>query len=440
METQAVDDAAHGMFPDAEVDVPAGPVFCREEPLALHFRFVGRPQVGAAAGKGRDPVRQQLEHRAGSGPGGHTVRILEGTHQFLQIQVHFPVQPVGQFLGQFRIGFAVGFHQFVPVFLIFPALGQFGVEMGLHFFRYHKGLAAVPAGGFLGLCHVFRTQGFPVGTGHVLPGTAEPDMGLHDDQGRFLRFLFGGFDGFGQGFHIFRRSHPQDLPAIGFEPGSHIFPESDVRAAFNGDLVVIIQEDQFAQPQGPCQGSGFGSHPFHLVPVGGDAVGVMVHHFVPISVVPGSHHFFRHGQTHSHGKAVAQRTRGHIHPGGHAVFRMARSLAAPLPEVLQVFQGEVIACQMEHGIKQGTAMARRQDKPVPVEPVGVFRIVFHEPVPDGVHQGCGSQRQSRVAGIGRLHLIDGQKTQGVDAFSINILHEKNPSIPDIKNANYSHSF
>ena len=42
MEAEAIDDAAHSMLPDPEMDVPAGPVISREESLPLHFRLVGR--------------------------------------------------------------------------------------------------------------------------------------------------------------------------------------------------------------------------------------------------------------------------------------------------------------------------------------------------------------------------------------------------------------
>ena len=147
-----------------------------------------------------------------------------------------------------------------------------------------------------------------MGTGHILPGAAETDMGLHDDQGRFPGFFLGRFDGFGQGFHIFGRSHPEHLPAISLEPGAYIFPEGDVRAAFDGDLIVIIEENQFPQTQSACQRSGFRCHPFHLVPVGSDAVGIVIHHLVAFFIVAGRQHLFGHSQPHRHGKAVAQRT------------------------------------------------------------------------------------------------------------------------------------
>ena len=222
--------------------------------------------------------------------------------------------------------------------------------------------------------------------------------------------------------HVLAVRHAQHLPAVGLEAGLHTFRKGDVRAAFDGDLVVVVQVDQLAQAQGAGQGGGFRGHAFHQVAVGDKAVGVVVDHREVRLVVPGCQHAFRQGKAYAHGKAVAQGAGGYVHPGGDAVFRMARGLAAPLPEVFQVVKGQIVACQVQHGVQQRRAVARGQDEAVPVEPFGVRRIIFHKFIPYGIHQGRCAQRESGVPGFCLLYFVCREEPQGLYAFFMNGCH------------------
>jgi hypothetical protein len=51
---------------------------------------------------------------------------------------------------------------------------------------------------------------------------------------------------------------------------------------------------------------------------------------------------------HTHGEALAQRPGGHFHAVGMAVFRMAGRDRAPLAELLQVFDADLVSGKVQH--------------------------------------------------------------------------------------------
>lgn len=64
-------------------------------------------------------------------------------------------------------------------------------------------------------------------------------------------------------------------------------------------------------------------------------------------------------------------------------------------------------------------VASGQDEAIPVEPVGVLGVILHHLVVQDVPHGRAPHGQTRVSGIGLLHGIDGQESDGVHG----LLHE-----------------
>ena len=56
------------------------------------------------------------------------------------------------------------------------------------------------------------------------------------------------------------------MPVHGLEFGPGVFGKRDAGFAFDGDFIVIINEDQTAKPQMSCQGNGFK----RFLPLGAD--------------------------------------------------------------------------------------------------------------------------------------------------------------------------
>ncbi len=78
---------------------------------------------------------------------------------------------------------------------------------------------------------------------------------------------------------------------------------------------------------------------FHEIPVADDAVGKMVHNVMTGSIKAFSQVAFGKGHAHTIGKALSQRAGGGLHPRCEPVFGMAGCFAAPLAEILKLFQG-----------------------------------------------------------------------------------------------------
>ena len=129
---------------------------------------------------------------------------------------------------------------------------------------------------------------------------------------------------------------------------------------------------------------------------------------------------FGHGHAHAHRKALAQRAGGHFDAGREAVLGMPGRLAAPLPEVLDLVQREIVTGEMQQRIQQHGAVPARQDEAIAIGPAGIARVVAQELGPQHVGHRRGAHRQTGMAGVGFLHAVDGQEANGIDAELIEV--------------------
>jgi hypothetical protein len=97
---------------------------------------------------------------------------------------------------------------------------------------------------------------------------------------------------------------------------------------------------------------------------------------------------------------------------------MARRLAAPLAELLQVVDGQAVARHVQQAVQQRRAVAGGQHEAVAVGPQRVGRMVLQEARPQHVGHRRGVERQAGVAAVGLLHHVDGQEAQRVDALLV----------------------
>ena len=116
MQGHAIGYRAHGVLPDAEVQVVAAILAESVMSLVFEQRLGGGRQVRRAAGEGVYPFGQGVHHLAGSVPGG------DGLVFSLEKLIQAPIPPLGQVsppglfqLGSFdRVGLAVRFHPDLP--------------------------------------------------------------------------------------------------------------------------------------------------------------------------------------------------------------------------------------------------------------------------------------------------------------------------------------
>ena len=97
-----------------------------------------------------------------------------------------------------------------------------------------------------------------------------------------------------------------------------------------------------------------------------------------------------------------------------AVLRVARGHAAPLTEILEFLQREIVAGQVEQGIEEHRTVAGAEDKPVAVGPVGVSRTETQVSAPERQRGSCHAHWQARMSRIGGLHSVQGQHSNSVD--------------------------
>ncbi len=167
--------------------------------------------------------------------------------------------------------------------------------------------------------------GAAIADGGAAADQAGPGVGLGGDDGRGDR----------RAVHAVDALH---MPAIGLKALGPIFRVGQIRAAFDGDVVVVVEIDELAQLEVAGQTGGLAGDALHQIPVPADGVDVMVHHVEAGAVVALGQPALGHGHAHARGEALAQRTRGGLDAGGVAIFGMARGLAPPLAEVFQLLQ------------------------------------------------------------------------------------------------------
>ena len=125
-----------------------------------------------------------------------------------------------------------------------------------------------------------------------------------------------------------------------------------------------------------------------------------------------------HAEADSVGEPLAERARGYLDAGRQNVFGVARSLRSPLPEVLQLFEREVVARQVEERVEEHRAVARRQEEAVAPLPLRILRVVTKEASPQDVcHRRC-AERETGMTGLCLLNRVERERADCVDAKTV----------------------
>ena len=153
----------------------------------------------------------------------------------------------------------------------------------------------------------------------------------------------------------------------------------------------------------------------HEVAVADDRVGGVVDDFESGAVVARGE--LRFGDRHAHGigEALPERTGRDLHARRMPALGMPGRLAAPLAEVLDVVQREVVAGQVQQAVEQHRTVPGREHEPVAIEPVRIARIVLEQARPQHIGHRRGPERHARMAAVRLLHGIYRQETHSVDA-------------------------
>ena len=99
---------------------------------------------------------------------------------------------------------------------------------------------------------------------------------------------------------------------------------------------------------------------------------------------------------------------------------MSRGLGVELTEIRQVLLGQIVACQVEHGVLQSAGMTITKNKSITVDPLGGLSRVFHLLCPEQVGHGGASHGSSWVTAVGTLGLIGRHGTDGVHCLELEL--------------------
>ena len=161
------------------------------------------------------------------------------------------------------------------------------------------------------------------------------------------------------------------VPAVGGVARGDVLGEGDVGVALDGDVVVVVDQRQVAEPLRAGDRGGLGGDALLQVAVAADAVDLVVERALARSGVGVEETALAAGR-HSHADgvpdALPERAGGGLDAGGVPVLRVAGGLAAPGAQRLEVLDLEAVAGQVELGVERDAAVPGREHEPVPARP------------------------------------------------------------------------
>ena len=289
-------------------------------------------------------------------------------------------------------------------------------EVGAGLVRDIERAIRIPAVGLLGEANLVGPERGAVRLLRILlVRAAEADVRPDGDEARPVVGP-GRLDGGRDRLHVVAVGHALGVPAVRLEARGDILGPGHLRRAVELDEVVVIQDDELAESQVAGQARRFGRHALLEIAVRGDDVGPVIDDRAvgTVGVELGGESALGDGHADRVGQALAERTGRGFDAGRQAVLRVARRDAAPLAERLEVVHRDRVAGQVEQRVQQHAGVPGRQDEAVAIRPVRVRRGVAQEARPDGVGHRRRAHRGTRVARVGLLDAIDGQRADGVD--------------------------
>jgi len=203
------------------------------------------------------------------------------------------------------------------------------------------------------------------------------------------------------------------VPAVGCEAARRVVGEPALDVTVDGNAVVVVEDNQFAQAQGARQRAHLVGDPLHETAVAGEDIGEVIDERVAVAVELGRQGALGDGHADGVGEPLTERTGGRLHarcvtdlgmPGGHGM---------QLPEAFDLLQGQIVAAQVQQGIEQHGAVPVGEHEAIAIRPGGIRGIVLEEVVPQHFGDVRHAHGRAGVAGVGLLDGVHGQSAYGV---------------------------
>jgi len=108
----------------------------------------------------------------------------------------------------------------------------------------------------------------------------------------------------------------EHLPAVGFEALAGVIGEPSANVAVDGDLIVIVEDDELAEAQGAGQRTGFVGDPLHQTAIADRHVGVMIDDVESLAVELSAEHALGERHPDPVGETLTERSGGGLDSGG----------------------------------------------------------------------------------------------------------------------------
>ena len=194
--------------------------------------------------------------------------------------------------------------------------------------------------------------------------------------------------------------------------------EGERRGAVDRDAVVVVADDQLAQGEVARDRGRFLADALHQVAVRADHVDVVVDQLVPGAVEALREEALGHRHPHRVGEALPQRPRRDLDALRVAALGVPRRERAPLAELLQILEAQLVAAQVKQRVLQHARVTGAQHEAVAVGPLRVRGVRVQEAPEDRVPQRRQRHRRARVAGVRLLHGVHRQAADRVDRESL----------------------
>ena len=307
-----------------------------------------------------------------------------------------------------------------------PALADAGVEMFTHAVGDEKLGVFRPAIAALRQTNLFDAERFAMrGAGIVLMGRAVADVAVDDDQGWHVVGASEGFDRLCEPLGVIGVADALHVPAIGKEARGHVVAEGEIRVAFDRDAVAVVNPAEVSEHQVTRERGGFARDAFHHVAVTAERINVVVEHLEAGLIEALRQPTLGDRHADAHPTALTQGPSRRLDARGAMIFGVAWTFTIQLAEALDVVESDcefgaapligLYASKMQHRIEQHRGVSVGQHEAVAIWPSRIIRIKAQKALPQRVNDRRQGHRGARMAGLGLLHSVHGQRTDRIDA-------------------------
>ena len=196
--------------------------------------------------------------------------------------------------------------------------------------------------------------------------------------------------------------------------------QCDIGVAFDRDIVVVVEENEFAEFMRTRKRTCLIRNTFLKASVAAKSIGIVVDDREALAVEFRGE--MRFGYRHADGvcDALSERTRGRLDALGVTVFGMTGGLTSELAEVLKIFYREPEPIEIEERVVEHGSMSRGEDKAVAIVPLWIFVVEFQEILPECVGDGGGAEGEPRMS---RICFLDCFRRENADRVDGRLFHD-----------------